>query len=86
MQRGREHRLRQLWRLHRAYVESDKLAVESARTAALAEQNRLKSEELALKSASHRLRFAATEHGRQALLKMVARLESELAALRVGEP
>jgi hypothetical protein len=55
---------------------------EDVRTAAIAEQNRLIRESLALKTAEYRRRFSATENGRQSLLKMVERLEQEVRMLQ----
>jgi uncharacterized ferritin-like protein (DUF455 family) len=84
MQRGREDRLRRLYRLLRSFTDAEKAQKEDARTAAIVEQNRLKAALVELKRAEYRRRFAATEHGRQALLSMVARLEVENAALKAN--
>ena len=83
VQKARPARLRLLWRLHKACAEADRLAVESARIAAISEQTRLQAEQLALKKADYRLRFASKPLGVQALLKENERLKKEIAELRM---
>ena len=85
-QRGREAKLRQWYRLLRSFTDAEKAERENARTAAIVEQNRLKQQQLEFRKAEYRRRFAATEHGRQALLRMVERLQAENAALKANAP
>jgi hypothetical protein len=80
-QRGREHRLRQLYRLLKAMERGEQQQRDDARIAAQSEANRLKFEEVELRRKEYLRRFAAAPLGQRMLLAKVERLESELAAI-----
>lgn len=80
-QRGREHRLRQLYKLLRSFTDAERSEREDARTAALNEANRLERDEVELRRKEYLRRFAAAPLGQRMLLAKVERLESELAAI-----
>ena len=86
----RELTLRGLYRLLREFTAADKNPIELRRVEALEQANRQKQDEIelkkqqaALQSAEYRRRFAGMPHGARQLLKTVARLEAENAALRL---
>lgn len=81
---GRERRLRWLYRLLKAFVAAEEMERQDRRLTAQNAANELKASELALKRSEYRRRFASTEHGQQALLSMVERLESELASVKAN--
>lgn len=78
---GRELKIRRLFRLLRSFTDAEKANREDRRITAVVESNRLKAESLALKTADYRLRFAATEFGRRALLSEAERLKARVAEL-----
>jgi hypothetical protein len=80
---GREVKIRRLFRLLKTFVDAENAVRIDARIAAQNEANRLKQEALALKAASHRLRFAKTEWGRQTLLRRLELLEAENRELKM---
>jgi hypothetical protein len=80
---GRETKIRRLFRLLKSFVAAEDAARIDARIAAIAESNRLKAELLALKIASHRLRFVATEFGRKTLMRRLELLEAENRELKM---
>lgn len=84
MFRGREVRLRRLYRLLKAFTDAEKVEREDRRIAALAEQNRLRQESLDLKKADYLLRFTSKPLGQRALLKANAGLKGRVAELELA--
>jgi hypothetical protein len=85
----RELTLRGLYRLLKEFSAAEKNPVELRKLEALEQANRQRQEELelkrqeaALRHAEYKRRFAGMPHGAQQLLRTVARLEQENAALR----
>jgi hypothetical protein len=80
-QRGREHRLRQLYRLLRSFTDAERAERDDARIAAQNAANELKAAEIDLRRREYLRRFAAAPLGQRMLLAKVERLESELTAV-----
>lgn len=80
--KARPDRLRVLYRLLRSFVAAEQAEREDRRIEVQNTANELKTAELVLTRNEYRRRFAAAPLGQQALLTMVERLESQLAALK----
>jgi hypothetical protein len=81
--KARPERLRVLYRLLAAFERSEREQREDARTAAIAESNRLHAQELAQKKADYLLRFVSRPLGQRMLLAKVERLEKEITQLKM---
>lgn len=84
MQRGRERRLRQLFRLLRTFIAAEKDAREETRIAAQNEMNRLAQEKLELQRREYVRRFAAGPLGQRTLLEQNTRLKARVTELELA--
>lgn len=82
MQRGRERRLRQLFRLLRTFVAAEKDAREDGRIAVQKAANELKAAEIAARKVDYRLRYAKSALGVRQLLEANDKLRKENIELK----
>jgi len=78
---GRERQLRDLARLHKAFLVGEAQAMEQRRVVALEGTAKSKAELVAIKRQEYLRRFATTELGARSLLQQVAKLQERIKEL-----